>query len=87
MSPRFEAVGVEGEVIVREKFEDGFVVFFGNGASATEELMELLAFGPERLGERNRVPLGMSYKLLTISGRDGRNRPISFAYASPALPN
>ncbi len=39
MSPGFEAVGVEGEVIVWEKFENGFVVFFGDGASATKELV------------------------------------------------
>ncbi len=38
VGPRFEAVGVEHEEVVGEDFEDGFWVFFGDGAGTAEEL-------------------------------------------------
>lgn len=88
MGPGFEAVGVEGKVVVRENFENGFVVFFGDGAGATKELVGTISISSGKVGKSGiGVPLGMSYKLLTISGRDGRNHRPSFVYASPALLN
>ena len=39
MGPGFKAVGVDGKEVVGKGFEDGFVVFFGDGAGTAEQLV------------------------------------------------